>query len=220
MGEAGTFGVLYQKHMGSSKEPQDDIRPMQVLLGVMERLGLPVFLFGFLFLILTTALTFVLTPDRFPVRIGDRVVRLIDLKDEQKKLLSEKANLTAKEIAVPDSRAPVLRQLALLKPRVTSVGTVLLAIDDVRLRFKTDTVDPVSLPQITVNGSGTVITLGGVVKDSGASTMRTLASFVDGLRSIPSVLSVSEPEYTEKKDTDGVSLSPFSIVITLPHAAS
>ncbi len=190
-----------------------------MFLQTLERLGFSALIFGIVFFAATVAITLLLSPDRFPVRIGDRVVRLIDLEAEQKALLVEKVELEAGHDVSLDSRAPVLHQLSLLKPRITPVGTVLLAIDDVRVRFRTESVDPISLPRISVT-SGTVITLGGEVRDSNGSTMRTLASFVDGLRAIPSVLSVSEPEYSEKKDAAGIGISPFSITLTLPHADS
>ncbi len=206
--------------MKSTETVQDDSTPGRVLLAAIERLSLPAFLFGVVFLCTMMIVTFILTPDRFPVRIGDRVVRLIDLEAEQGKLLLEKADLQAKEIDIVGTKTPALYLLASVRPKIVPVGTVLLAIEHVRTRFKTETVDPISFPQISVGGSGTVIKVGGAVRDMGGSTMRTLASFVDQLRAIPMVESVSEPEYSERKDGDGTSISPFSLTIILQHASS
>ena len=209
----------------STPKSHGDAPLRSVLLPAFERLGFPILLFGIVFFFVTLLVTLVLTPDRFPVRIGDRVVRLIDLEQEQKKLLVEKVDLEGKRDSSIDTRAPVLHQLGVLRSRIVPVGTVLLAIDDVRLRFKTARVDPISLPQISVSpsspssASGVTIKIGGEVRDGGGKTMQTLASFVDGLRAIPSVLSVSEPEYAEKTDPDGTTVSPFSISLTLIHAA-
>ena len=203
-------------HPESTPKSHEDAATKRAFLPAFERLALPALIFGLLFFMATFGITMLLTPDRFPVRIGDRVVRLIDLETEQRALLVEKVELETNHDVSLDSRAPVLRQLAMLKPRVTPVGAALLAIDDVRLRFRTPTVDPISLPRVFV-ASGTVIRIGGEVRDMGGSTMRTLASFVDGLRTIPFVLSVSEPEYSERKDADGTTVSPFVITLTLPH---
>ncbi|MSR67247.1 hypothetical protein EXS65_00245 [Candidatus Peribacteria bacterium] len=207
--------------MKPSDPAHGDSTPSKVLLAAIERLSLPALLFGIVFFVTMIAVTIVLTPDRFPVRIGDRVVRLIDLEAEQEKLLLEKADLQAKHIDVVDAKTPALHLLGSLKPRNVSVGTVLLAIESVRTRFKTDSVDPISLPQISVSGSGTVIKIAGEVRDIGGSTMRTLASFVDQLRAIPLVSSVSEPEYVERKETDdSTTVSPFSMTIILHDASS
>lgn len=198
--------------------PPSNISPADALGTAIEKLALPVFLFGVVFLFATIVLTILLTPDRFPVRIGDRSVRLIDLEEEQRKLLLEKAELQSTRVSESDSKAPVLRQLLLLRKHVLPVGTVLLAIDTARARFKTDTVDPISLPQITVGASGSTIAMTGEVRDMAGSTIKTLAAYVDRLRAIPSVASVSEPEYVALKDADGTNVSPFSIILTLVHA--
>ena len=189
----------------------------RVLLPAIERLGIPVFLFGVIFLLATVALTQILTPDRFPVRIGDKVVRIADLESEQKRLMNQKADLTSRPSTVTESRAPVLHQLAVLRGQVRPVGQTLMNIETVRASFKAGDADPIAIPQMDAEGSGGRLRLGGEVKDVGGRSMQILASFVDGLRAIPTVETVTEPEYSQHKDPAGITVSPFSVTVTLKH---
>ncbi len=188
-----------------------------VLLPAISRLGVPVFLFGVAFLIATSVLTSLVTPDRFPVRIGDTVVRLIDLEAEQKKLLQEKSALEMTSGLFEESRTPVLHQLGLLRSHIVPVGRLLLQIEESRVSFRSGDHDPIVLASLQISGSGSRILLGGEVRTPGDSSMQTLASFVDILRSLPHVASVREPEYTKHQETDGTTVSPFSITLLLDH---
>ncbi len=232
MGERGGLGVSYHPTLpfasnvfmshshassGHMSAPQKTVRPSEVLLPAMERLGIPVFLFGVVFLLAMFLLTLVVRPDRFPVRVGDKVLRLSDLAEEQRILLSQKVDLEVRADPLSAARAPVLRQVTDLRRSFSPVGRVLLSIDDVRAAFTTKESDPISLPSVSVSGSGSVIVLGGEVRGQGGS-MQILASFIDGLRAISVVESVTEPEYKEYHNTDGTVSSPFSITLTLRHA--
>ena len=172
-------------------------------------------MFGIVFMTSTVVITQLITPDRFPVRIGDRVVRLVDLEAEQKQLLSAKADLLTKPSPFTQSRAPVLHQLIFLRGSVTPMGQAFLAIDDIRVSFRTGDSDPISIPEMEARGSGGLILLGGETRDAGGRSMQILASFVDGLRAIPLVASVSEPEYQKKKNADGTESTPFAVTVTL-----
>lgn len=194
--------------------------PLQtgVLLPAIARLGFPLFVFSVMLLGATLGLRLLLTPDRFPVRIGDRVVRLADLEAEQEALLLRKADLLNRHTGITESRAPVLNQLRQLSRQIPPIGRVLPAIEDVRTSFAAGGTDPVSIAQITIDRSQARIVLTGDVKNAGDRSIQMLASFVDGLRAIP--LSVSEPEYVQRQNPDGTTSSPFLITVSLPHAVA
>lgn len=194
--------------------------PLQtgVLLPAIARLGLPLFVFSVMLLSATLGLRLLLTPDRFPVRIGDRVVRLADLEAEQEVLLLRKADLLNRHTGITESRAPVLNQLRQLSHQIPPIGRALLAIEDVRTSFAAGGIDPVSIAQITIDGSQAKIVLTGAVKNVGDRSTQMLALFVDGLRAIALPLSVSEPEYVQQQNPDGTTSSPFLITVSLPHA--
>ncbi len=197
----------------ASPAPSDGI-----LLPAIERLGLPVFLFGVIFLLATLALTIILTPDRFPVRLGDRVVRLTDLESEQRSLLSQKADLEAAPSPIAESRAPVLHQLKALRSTIAPTGVAMLLVENARRSFTTVLADPIVFSSFSVGGSGSHIRLSGDVTDDGGRSMQILASFVDGLRAIPVVDTVTEPEYSQRKNDEGHTVSPFIITLTLKRA--
>ncbi len=199
--------------------PQSSHAPASVLGPAIARLGIPVFLFSVVFLAATLVLRLLLTPDRFPVRIGDRVVRLSDLEQEQKLLMEQRADLTNRQGFVTESRAPVLHQMRLLAARIPPIGRVLMGAEEARSSFRAGGSDPVSFSQITADGSGATVTLVGDVKNAGDRSMQILASFVDGLRAMPLPVSVSEPEYVQRTHPDGTVSSPFTIHISLTHAA-
>ena len=207
-------------HDSMSPSPSKILPPTSsasVLLPALADLGISVLLFGVVFLSATAALVVLATPDRFPVRIGDRVVRLSDLESEQKALLSRKVDLQSRRSPATETRAPVLHQLSLLRSRVLPVGPMLLKIEDVRRSYASGTTDPISLLETDVSGSGTIIRVTGEVKAPTGQSIRTLASFVDALRALPLVFSVSEPEYAEHPLSEDVVISPFSIMLSLAH---
>ncbi len=189
------------------------------LLSAIGKLGLSVALFGGVFLASTVFVTLIVTPDRFPVHIGGTIVRLKDLEAEQKALLLAKANLQTRRSPVTGSKAPVLHQVQRIAETLAPVGQAMIAVDDVRASFKAGASDPISFPSVIVSGSGSKIFLGGQVRDTGGRSTQILAAFVDGLRSIPLVQSVSEPEYVQQNAAEGATVSPFSLTLTLKHAA-
>lgn len=195
--------------------PETPVGP--VLVPALSRLGFPVLLFGGVFLGLTVVLTVLVSPDRFPVRVGDRIVRLSELEAEEKALrVSEATLLKTRASLKTEEKAPVLHQVAKLKATLTPVGRSLLLVDQVRLSFKNASTDPISLPRIHVRTDGTIV-IGGEVRDLGGRSVQLLASFVDGLRDLPTVASVSEPEYLSAQEKDGTSVSPFTLTLTLNH---
>jgi hypothetical protein len=191
--------------------PQTDAA---VLLPALSKLGVPVGIFGAAFFVIAVVITLLFSPDRFPVRAGDKTVRLYDLESEERALKSRKAELLeTRQKILGSSEATILRQVEKLRADITPVGTVLLGIETVRASFKAAGNDPISIPQ--VNFDGTHLTIGGEVRDSSGRSMQVLASFVDELRALGAVTSVSEPEYKTNTLPDGTTVSPFTITLTL-----
>ncbi|MFA5800317.1 MAG: hypothetical protein WC840_05170 [Candidatus Peribacteraceae bacterium] len=194
-------------------------RPPRVLLPALGRLGVPLCVFGAVFLLATVLLTVLLTPDRFPVRLGDRIVRIRDLESEEKALVSRQAELlSAREKLGSESRSPVLHEVMKLKKDILPVGPALLSIDDVRRSFASRDADPISLPQVEVRGEEGKILLSGEARSDSGRSIQLLARFVDSLRASPLFQSVSEPEYKQVNAPDGTTVSPFSLTITLKRA--
>lgn len=195
-----------------------------VFLPALARLGVPVLVFGTVFSVLSFALTALVSPDRFPVRVGDRVVRLADLQEEEAALRKKQGELlVAREKLLQNSDAPVLTQVGKLRAETDSLGALLLEIDAVRRRFITGDIDPISIPQVTYDGSTRTLTIGGQVTDPAGRSVSILSRFVDELRLIPSMQSdgkqtVSDPaEYVQRDRPEGGSVSDFSIRLSLNH---
>lgn|GEM_PF-1513805 len=189
-----------------------------VLLPAVARLGVPVGIFGATFFLIAVILTMLFSPDRFPVRVGDKTVRLHELEAEEKNLIVKKADLMEERKKIlADSDAPVLHQVEKLRALTSPVGSALLRIEDVRRGFRINNADPISLPGIAFSSEMNAISLSGDVRDAGGRSMQILASFVDELRAIESFESVSEPEYTSKPLPDGGTLSQFTLTLRFRH---
>lgn len=189
-----------------------------VLIPAIARLGLPIGIFGIAFLLIALSLTILFSPDRFPVRIGDKTVRLHDLESEGKSLTGQQADLLEqRQKILADSDAPILRQVKKLRSLLLPVGAAMLSIEDVRRSFSTGTTDPISLPGVTFDASKNALSLSGEVQDSSGRSMQILASFVDELRDITAFDSISEPEYVSRQLPDGRTVSPFTLTLRFHH---
>lgn len=187
-----------------------------VLLPAIARLGISILIFGAVFCLMSIGLTSVVSPDRFPVKVGENTVRVADLEEEERRLKVKYAELIeARVTLLNNSDAPVLRQVEALRSGVSPVGSVLLGIEDVRRSFRVADADPIAIPTVNFSFERRTVTLGGEVQDAAGRSMQILASFVDGLRAIPSVASVSEPEYRMTTLQDGGTSSPFTITVGL-----
>lgn len=185
-----------------------------VLLPAIARLGLPVGIFGATFFLIAVVLTMLFSPDRFPVRVGDKTVRLHDLESEEKSLQNKKAELMEERRKIlADSDAPVLHQVERLRSAMSPVGAGMLSVEDVRRSFRSPSADPISLPGVSFDGTANALVLHGEVRDTGGRSMQLLATFVDELRAIPDFDSVSEPEYTSEPLPGGGSLSTFTLTL-------
>lgn len=181
----------------------------------IERMGVSVAIFGVVFVLVAIVVTLVVSPDRFPVRLGDSIVRLSELQAEESKLKKLQADLLEeRQKLLQDSNVPVLHQVEKLRQDVLPVGSVLLALEDVRKSFKVGTSDPIALPKIEFQSENGKLILGGVVRERSGQSLQILASFVDGLRRIPLLESVTEPEYIQNKEDEWF-VSPFTITLTL-----
>ncbi len=189
------------------------------VLKTVERLGVSVAIFGAVFLVIALAITMVVSPDRFPVRLGDSIVRLSELQAEEVKLKRMKGDLLEeRQKLLQDSNVPVLHQVEKLRQDILPVGSVMLAIEDVRKSFKVGTSDPIALPDIQFQSDTGKLVLTGLVRERSGQSLQILASFVDGLRRIPLLESVTEPEYIQNTEDEWY-VSPFTITLTLHHAS-
>ncbi len=185
-----------------------------VLVSTAAKLGVPIGVFGVTFFLIALALTIVFSPDRFPVRVGDKTVRLYELESEEKNLKVRHADLLEeRQKILANADAPVLAQIGKLRTLTTPVGSAMLRVDDVRRSFRTPSHDPISLPGVTFDAEARTLTLTGDVRDPGGRSMQILASFIDELREIAIVESVSEPEYTSEPLPLGGTLSHFSVTL-------
>lgn len=190
--------------------------PDPVLVSAIRRMGLPLFIFGSIFFLISVALQFIVSPDRFPVRMGDKTVPLIELEEEEKRLRSRQAELLETRARIlASSNAPVLLRVERLREDILPVGAALLAVEDMRSSFGTGGADPIALARIDF--AEEKIVLGGDVRDTAGRSIQILASFVDGLRTIPFLSSVSEPEYRADPLDGGGTIAPFSLTLTLRH---
>jgi len=200
----------------SSDTLQGEKRPLQgPLLFAIADLGVPIFLFGAVFLVLTIGVTKLLSPDRFPVHIAEKVIRLSDLSAEEARLHAEHDALTVEraELLKSQDTAPVLSMVTARRNALFPIGSVLLSIEALRTSFRTTNLDPITLPTIEYDGAEQTLTLGGFVTDTTGGSNHILSNFVDGLRTLPTITSVSEPEYTQDTSELGVPRTPFILTL-------
>ncbi len=198
----------------------------EVLLPAIARLGVPVLIFGVLFFVLSLALTFLVSPDRFPVRMGDKIVRLSELQAEEYALKVKQAELLEERTKIlQNSDAPVLTQTQKIRAEFDPIGPLLLEVEKTRKSFVAGGTDPIRIPTIEFDGATHRLTLGGDVTDPNGRSVSILSSFVDALRKLPMLqtdsgrTAVSDPsQYIQSSDPSGTTVAPFSIVITIPHA--
>lgn len=193
-----------------------------ILLPAVARIGVSMLIFGTLFLILSFGLTYLVSPDRFPVHVGDSIVRLSALQQEELALQKRHAALLDERAALlQNSDAPVLIQVAALRTSIDDIGALLLEVDGVRRIFQTDSSDPISIPEVTYDGDTHVLTLGGTVTDPSGRSVSILSRFVDALRDIPRLQSTEKqrvsdpPSYTQEALPNSGSVSTFVLRITL-----
>lgn len=214
------MGPNLENRQTEAQTEQSALRSFRgVILPAVSRLGLSVTVFGASFLILILVVTSLIAPDRFPVHLKDRTVRLADLTEEQDRLESEYATLVAARTTLEQRvQAPILKQIDALQKDNMPLGAVLMKIDEVRKSFDVGSQAAIALPQVSFDAGKATLIIGGDVRDPQGRSVQLLASFVDGLRSIPLIQSVTEPEYRSDAIPSGGSVSPFTLSLTFHRA--
>lgn len=181
-------------------------------LGVVEamkRLGVPLLIFGAVLLVLMGVMSVLLSPDRFPVLIGFKSVKMGDLTAEYTALRAEESALSAEReqlrTLVP---TPVLRELSSLRTDDPPLAEAFTEIERIRSSFAQPLHDPIAIDSLRYDRSNGTVTIVGSVRD--ALSIQVLASFVDGLRTSGAFSRVSEPEYRREADDT----SPFTLLLT------
>ena len=185
----------------------------------VEHLALPVFVFGLTYAVAMVAVTVLTEPERFPVHLGqNEVVKLGDLEQEEVKLTARQAELSKLQGEI-DSQVPmpVLRQVRMLSAGRAPVGPALAAIGETQRSFRLGQFEAVTLSSVTYDAAHATLILDGQSRDQHERSIQVLASFIDGLRSLPLFASVQEPEYTDRIAPDGIHISPFSITLAFAH---
>lgn len=187
----------------------------------IENLAVPLFVFGIVFLLSAITLTFLLSPGRFPVKVGSSIVRLRDIAAEKQSLLFAQESLLKQRSLIDAQLAtPVLSRVKLLRPQIKRVGSALQSIEAIRLSFTVHDWSLVTIAELSYADASEQITLLGSVADQSDRTATILASFVDSLRQSGQFRSVSEPEYQRVATKDGMNTTPFHLILHLKSGHS
>lgn len=191
--------------------------PQSALLAAVQRMAVPVLVFGTVFFGAMLLLRYLASPDRFPVRVGDKVVRLQDLAAEESALRERERALLAERASLDEQMpTPVLHQVATFHKDDVAIVHALNAVEQARAGFALSGDNPVQVTRVWFARQERRLALAGKVADPAGRSMHVLASFVDALRSSRAFANVSEPEYTQQTQPDGIGISPFSLSLSLP----
>ncbi len=183
------------------------------LLAAMHRLGLSFSLFGSAFMLLMIGLQFLVTPDRFPVRIGQKVVRLSQLLSERASIQTVQAQLLSKrEVAEASVPIPITQKVRDLKKAALPIGRTVASVERVVEHIRQSSTS-IHIESLAYDGKG--LMLSGTIRDADARSIQVLASFVDALRLRSEIAAVSEPEYQQTASPDGGSTSSFVLHLTI-----
>lgn len=189
------------------KEPEKMPSQIEQLLG---RLGAPACIFSGTLFALVLLLSIIMAPERFPIHLQGNVVQIKELKTEVRRLKTLEASLREQRLHMKSDDASVLSSaLATAKASILPVGRIFMEVERTRAMFG----DAIALPHVVWTGNIKTLVIGGVLKDPNGRSIQLLAAFVDGLRAIEGVVSVSEPEYTTSREPSGVSTTPFQLTI-------
>lgn len=183
-------------------------------LSALYRLGMPMSIFGGVFLVLVLVLTQLFSVDRFPVRVGERTVRFADLLKEVHALEDELRTLKNQSADVRGlTPTPVLNTVQSIRSTFMAPGNAIVTIHQLTERAASNG-ESVQIDQITFNGDDASVTLFGQVIDETRSPA-ILASFVDALRASEMFSQVSEPEYQVIELSDGQKATPFLLTLII-----
>lgn len=188
------------------------------LLAAFEDLWVPLAIFGAVFLCGMVTLSVLFSPGRFPVRLGDRMVRFRDLSAEEQLLVGRQQELLKERARVLSlTPAPMLAELSQTRSDVSASFAAITAIEAARRELATSGIDHVLIETMSFDEAARSIRIAGVASDSDGSSVQILALFVDKLRASPLFSFVREPEYREVRDGNGAVTSPFVITLTISN---
>ena len=175
----------------------------------------PALIFASFLLAGSAVLTFLFDPGRYPVHVGSSVIRLQDLQSEYDALLAHEQELIRQEASLDElTPTPTLDALRMLRNERAPYFEAIVAAERARGTFALSSGNPVVFDRVVLSEDST-LKLDGSVRDQSGRTMQLLASFIDRLREQSVFASVSEPEYRELINPDGIPTSPFSLLLTL-----
>ncbi len=177
----------------------------------LKDLSLPLALFGAALFCGMSLVALLIMPDRFPVHMGDSVVRVGDLTQEEQSLTTKQASLLEqRDKLLALAPTPVLRRVIALRDQstVSRLARAMNAINAVQGESSV-----IDLTSVTFDGSA--ITMTGTVSDPQGQSIQLLARMTDALRRNSVFARVSEPEYQSIAQADGSTQSPFTIILTL-----
>lgn len=175
------------------------------------RWAVSILFFGCTALLLTFVVVVLTRPGRYPVTLGDSLLRLKEIDTAVTELRAEEQRLlSASEELRHRTPTPTVKQLDTFSASRTDVGTFLR--DLVRSLHTSHGVD-VTLTSILLQDKATVELHGEV--NAGGKSLRVVADFIDALRSSPTILHVMEPEYILATAKDGSSFAPLTLLLTL-----
>ncbi len=203
---------LPQTSDGKSHHPGVVMRPFSLF---MTRLGVPVFLFGITFLSIVIGVRLILSPGRFPVRLGAKIVRIADLEAEKSLLQSRKQELlSVQEDMRKRVAGRVLQQVQTLRESFVKLPDALSSIEALRKNFTTESVF-IEFSSFSVLDDGSTLRIQGSVRDAYEHSLQSLTAFTDAIRALPYIRSFVEPEYILEPLPGGGTRSPFTLVIQL-----
>ncbi len=188
-----------------------DISSAQAKKALKDFLRVPFFLFAFTLFIGSVLLLIVLTPSRFPVQTGERMVRFGDVTAERDALRAEQAKLLDEQSRIASlTPTPTLNLIHGSRAfAAQQVATATAEFSDIAATFDT----ALQIDFLRVHASA--LSVSGMIRSDQGRSIALLASFVDRLRESPFFTSVSEPEYRQTRTQDGHLVAPFAINITL-----
>ena len=175
------------------------------------RWAVSILFFGCTALLLTFVVVVITRPGRYPVTLGDSLLRLKEIDSAVTELRAEEQRLiVASDELRRRTPTPTVKQLDTFSASRTDVGTFLR--DLVRSMHTSHGVDIV-LTSLLLRDRATVELHGEV--HAGGKSLRVTADFIDALRSSPAALHVMEPEYVLSTAKDGSLFSPLTLLLTL-----
>ncbi len=188
-----------------------ELTPKEARSALREFLAMPFLLFSTVFLLGCIAMLLILTPGRFPVQAGDKLVQFSDITAERDGLKAEHTDLLSEANRVASITPTPVLNLIHGQGVMTNIHSAraMSAIETAVLNFSSVGTRSVIVEFVHMDAKS--ISLSGKVYDNEGRSVQLLASFVDRIRDSKLFTSVSEPEYKQLRDSNGAPYSPFAI---------